>query len=250
MVSEHNYPINGMKQQAIYKDLAKYYDLLYPDKDYKKESDKIRQIIKRYKKTGGNDLLELACGTGRHAQFLKRDFSVLATDINAGMLRVARKRIKGVVFGQADMVNLNLGKRFDVVLCLFSSIGYVRTYANLKKTLRNIARHLKTGGVVIIDPWRSKASFKTGSYLTTYDSERLKITVLALAKMRRNSSITDDHYLIAEKTKDIRYMVDRHEMGLFERKNTLRAMRDAGLRAIFLKNGLRTNRGSYVGIKK
>jgi ubiquinone/menaquinone biosynthesis C-methylase UbiE len=99
---------------------------------------------------------------------------------------VARKRIKGVVFGQADMVNLNLGKRFDVVLCLFSSIGYVRTYANLKKTLRNIARHLKTGGVVIIDPWRSKASFKTGSHLTTYDSESLKITVLALAKMRGN----------------------------------------------------------------
>jgi ubiquinone/menaquinone biosynthesis C-methylase UbiE len=68
MVSERKYPITGMKQQAIYKELAKYYDLLYPDKDYKKESDKIRQIIKRYKKTGGNDLLELACGTGRHAQ--------------------------------------------------------------------------------------------------------------------------------------------------------------------------------------
>jgi len=166
------------------------------------------------------------------------------------MLRVARKKIKGVVFGQADMVNLNLGKRFDVVVCLFSSIGYVRTYANLKKTLRNIARHLQTGGVAIIDPWRTKASFKTGSYLTTYDSESLKITVLALAKMRRNSSITDDHYLIAEENKDIKYMVDRHEMGLFEKKNTLRAMRDAGLRAIFLKNGLRTNRGAYVGIKK
>jgi hypothetical protein len=45
-------------------------------------------------------------------------------------------------------------------------------------------------------------------------------------------------------------MVDRHEMGLFEKKNTLRAMRDAGLRAIFLKNGLRTNRGAYVGVKK
>lgn len=39
-----------MKQQAIYKDLAKYYDLLYPDKDYKKESDKIRQLSRDIRK--------------------------------------------------------------------------------------------------------------------------------------------------------------------------------------------------------
>ena len=239
-----------MKRQAIYTNLAEYYDLLYHDKNYERESEKIRQIVKRYKKTNGNDLLEVACGTGKHAHFLKNYFSVVATDKHAGMLRVARKSGSGVVFAQADMTNLKLGKQFDVILCLFSSIGYVKTLTNLRKAVHSFARHLKTGGVVLIDPWRSKGNFKTGSYLTTYDSKDLKFAVLAVAKMRGNLSVTDDHYLIAEKNKDIKYVVDRHELGLFENKDTLRAMKNAGLAAIFLKKGLRTNRGLYVGIKK
>ena len=239
-----------MNQQAIYKNLAEYYDLLYPEKDYKKESDKIRQIVKRHKKTSGNDLLEVACGTGKHAQFLKSHFSVLATDKHAGMLRVARKSGNGIVFARADMANLNVQKQFDVILCLFSSIGYVKTLTNLRKTVRGFARHLKTGGVVLIDPWRSKTNFNTGSYLTTYDSKNLKFAVLAVAKMRGSLSVTDDHYLIAEKNKRIKHLVDRHELGLFENKAMLGAMRNAGLHAIFLKKGLRANRGLYVGIKK
>ena len=50
------------------------------------------------------------------------------------------------------MVNLELGRQFDVVLCLFSSIGYVRTRALLKKTLFSFARDLKAGGVAITEP--------------------------------------------------------------------------------------------------
>jgi ubiquinone/menaquinone biosynthesis C-methylase UbiE len=240
----------SIKKQAIYRGLAKYYDLLYPDKNYKQEAGKIRQIIKKYEKTSGNDLLEVACGTGKHAQYLKNDFSILATDVNAGILKVARANVTGVKFRQADMINFNLGKRFDVVLCLFSAIGYVKTYANLRKTFRSFARHMKTGGLVIIDPWRSKSDFKTGSHLTTYESKHLKIAVLASAEVRGSLSITDDHYLIAEENQNIKFLVDRHEMGLFEKKNIVRAMKDAGLQATVLKTGLRANRGLYVGVKK
>lgn len=250
MVTRDEYQVTGMKRQAIYRHLAEYYDLLYPEKDYKKESDKIRKIIKRHKKTNGNHLLEVACGTGKHAQFLSHDFSILATDKHTAMLRVACKNGNGAIFAQADMASLNLRTQFDVILCLFSSIGYVKTVPNLRRTVRNFARHLKTGGVVLIDPWRSRAEFKTGTYLTTYDSADLKIVILAIATVRGNLSVTDDHYLIAQKNKKIKYLVDRHELGLFDNKSTMRAIRDAGLRAMFLKNGLRKNRGLYLGIKK
>ena len=69
MVTRDEYQVTGMKRQAIYRHLAEYYDLLYPEKDYKKESDKIRKIIKRHKKTNGNHLLEVACGTGNMRNF-------------------------------------------------------------------------------------------------------------------------------------------------------------------------------------
>src|SRR5579859_3065632 len=134
-----------MKTQSIYKDLARYYDLIYSWKDYKKEAETIRRLIAKYKKSKGNDLLEVACGTGGHIQYLKDHFQATGTDINNGMLGVARKKVKGIRFQQADMVTMNLSHEFDAIVCLFSSIGYLKTDAALKKTLRNFARHLKTG---------------------------------------------------------------------------------------------------------
>ncbi len=115
-----------MQKQTIYKNLARYYDPIYSWKDYKKEAATVKRLISKYKKSKGNDLLEVACGTGKHIQYLKDDFKILATDMNIGMLKVARKNIKGVTFRQADMTTLNLGREFDVLVCLFSSIGYGR----------------------------------------------------------------------------------------------------------------------------
>jgi ubiquinone/menaquinone biosynthesis C-methylase UbiE len=57
-----------MNRQAIFKALAKYYDLLYGFKDYKREAETIRELIRTYKQSPGADLLEVACGTGKHAE--------------------------------------------------------------------------------------------------------------------------------------------------------------------------------------
>jgi len=102
-----------MKKELLYKDLAKYYDLVYHWKDYKKESQKIKQLITKYKKSKGKNLLELACGTGKHLKFLHKNFSCIGTDINQGMIQVAKKQIKGPKFKKADMTNFKLGEEFD-----------------------------------------------------------------------------------------------------------------------------------------
>jgi len=74
------------------------------------------------------------------------------------------------------MVSLHLNKKFDIITCLFSSIGYVKTYANLEKSMNSFAKHLKTGGVVIIEPWFTTKTYKTGTpHLTTYEDNDLKI---------------------------------------------------------------------------
>ncbi len=166
------------------------------------------------------------------------------------MLRVARQNVKGVRFQQADMVTLNLGKEFDVITCLFSSIGYVKTTADLKRTLQNFARHLKKGGVVIIEPWLTKEIFKKGlPHMTTYGDDHIKIARLDVSKARGNVSVLDMHYLVAEKDKAVRHFVDHHELTMFEPRQILRFMRQAGLRAKFIRNGLMKGRGLYVGVK-
>src|SRR5262249_6144885 len=218
-----------MYKHTTYTSLAKYYDVLYAWKNYEKEAATLRELIRTSKTSPGNDLLEVACGTGKHAEHLQQDFSIVATDLNADMLRIARRRCPGVSFQRADMVTLDLGREFDVILCLFSSIGYVRTSARLKRTLANFGRHLKTGGVVIIEPWWSRAAFQAGTItMNSFGNDDIKIARQSVSRIRGNLSIMDVHYLIAEKNKGVRYHVDRCELRLFEREETLAFMREAG----------------------
>ena len=149
------------------------------------------------------------------------------------------------------MVNFTLNKKFDIITCLFSSIGYVKTYANLQKTIKNFANHLHTGGVVIIEPRFTKATYKVGSpQLTTYETKDLKMARLSVSKVKGILSINDMNYLIAERNKEVVHVVDRHEMGLFEGDKTLEYMQKAGLKAVFLPDGIMKDRGLFIGIKE
>jgi ubiquinone/menaquinone biosynthesis C-methylase UbiE len=240
-----------MKKQVLYRELAKYYDLIYSFKDYKKEAVRIKALVSKYKKLEGKELLDVACGTGHHLEYLKDEFSCMGVDISNEILEVARKNVKGVVFKQADMTTLNLGKKFDVITCLFSSIGYVKTCKNLRRTIRNFSKHLKDGGVVLIEPWFTKSTYIPGPpHMSIYDGKDIKIARLNVSELRGNLSVMDMHYLVAERGKGVKHFVDRHELGLFEVDETLRIMKKAGLQSKFLKRGLMRERGMFVGMKQ
>lgn len=233
----------------LYKRLAKYYDLIYHEKDYEAEAEKVKKLISKYKKSEGNKLLEVACGTGKHIQFLKQDFECTGTDINEEMLEVARENIKDVEFIQQDMVELDMGKQYNIITCLFSSIGYVKTYDNLRKTIKNFYNHLKKGAVVIIEPWFSPSSFEEGRPgLRTYEDSRLKIARLNTNTVKNNISTLDMQYLIAERGEEIKFHKEVHDLGLFDEEKTLTIMRDVGFRTEHLKEGL-SDRGLYIGVK-
>lgn len=240
-----------MQQQLLYKDLARYYDLIYSWKDYKKEAEQIMDLIKQFQQSSSRDLLEVACGTGKHLEFFKQQFNCMGIDINEGMLEIARKRLQDVELKQSDMTNMDLGKQFDVITCLFSSIGYVKTEKNLLKTLENFVKHLKPGGIVIFEPWFNKETFTVGTpHMTTHDGEDIKIARLNVSAVEGNISILDMHYLVAEKDKEVIYFSDRHELGMFENDRILELIKEAGLEAKLVKESFRTDRGLFVGIKK
>lgn len=234
----------------MYKELAKYYDLIYHWKDYEKESYRIKELIVKYKKSHGKQLLDVGCGTGKHLEYFKDTYSCTGVDFNDEILDVARENIKNVIFRQADMVNLDLNSKFDVITCLFSAIGHVKTYSNLEKTIQNFASHLEKGGVVIIEPWFTKSVYRVGHPgMITYDSEEIKIARLNSTKLEGDISVMEMHYLIAEKNKDVKHFVGTHELGLFEIDKSLEIMKDAGFKAEFLEDGLMKERGLYIGVK-
>ena len=234
----------------MYKELAKYYDLIYSWKDYKKETEKLNQLIKKYKNSDGNKLLDVACGTGNHLEYFKENFSCTGIDLNEEMIDIAKSNISDVTFNQADMIDFNLDDTFDVILCLFSSIGYVKTYENLEKTIGNFFNHLKSGGILIIEPWFTKSAYTVGlPSMTTYDGDDIKIARLNTTKVKNNLSVMEMHYLIVKKDKDVKHFVDRHELGFFEIDKFLEIMKNAGFKAEFLEDGLMQRRGLYIGKK-
>jgi len=237
-----------------YDRLARYYDLIYAGKDYESETaDQIR-LIAEHQRSTGNDLLEVACGTGRYLEHFGKVFNCTGLDLNPPMLEIARERAQSARLVAGDMLDFDLGAQFDVVACLFSSIGYVHGIRNLRKAVRNFARHLKPGGVALLSPWVRKENFVAGSpHLQTYDSPDLKLAVAVVAELKGKSlSRMRFHWLIAERDQPVRYLDDDvHELAMYSHEDFLDALQRAGLEGKLVRMPDRPP-GSpwmYVGVK-
>ena len=228
---------------------ARYFDAIYGarGKDYASEADYVANLIQRTKRSSGNRLLETACGTGRHTAFFARHFEVVGLDKDAEMLKIAGTRVPGVAFCCADMVSFDIGRRFDAVVCLFSSIGYVRKLELLRQAIHTMRNHLVPGGVLAIEPWMPPEEFKPGRVFATFvDEPTLKVARMNVNVMRDRMSILDFHYLVC--TPDgVQHFTEHHEVGLFTPQEYVDAFRDAGLETSFDPPGV-IGRGLHVGI--
>jgi ubiquinone/menaquinone biosynthesis C-methylase UbiE len=234
-----------------YKDLAKYYDIVTKSKDYSREARILKGIISRYKISRGKRLLDVGCGTGRHLMYLVSDFDCTGLDLHEEMLKVARKNVPRATLVRANMTDFRLRSRFDVILCMFSAIGLVRTYANLEKTIKNFSNHLKNGGITIIENdsfsfLRSPVQYMN---LLTAETSDIKIARVEYYRRKGNVLIEREDYMVAQRGRGIRHFADLQYVGMFELKRTMRIMEQAGLTPKFLKGALHRGNGLLIGRK-
>ena len=233
----------------MYEESAFYYDIIYGYKNYKKESVRIHHLIRRYKKSRQNSLLDVACGTGNHIAYLKKRYKVQGVDNNPRMLAQARKKHPDVSFHIGDMTRFNLRTRFDIVTCLFSAIGHVKTKTRLRQAVRNMADHLNPGGLLIVEPWFTPNQIDVGRISAIFvDKPQLRLARMGISKRRGNLFVQDLHHLISS-AEGIKYFVEPLELGLFTDQQYLDAFRDAKLSVIHDPKGL-TGRGLYLGVKR
>jgi trans-aconitate methyltransferase len=127
---------------------------VFHSKDYAGEAEQIHEIVQRLV-PGAASLLDVACGTGRHLEQLRRWYEVEGLDLDPAMLRHARSRVPEVTLHEGDMRDFALGREFDAVTCLFSAIALVQTVEGLAQAVATMASHLRLGGVLIVEPWDS-----------------------------------------------------------------------------------------------
>jgi SAM-dependent methyltransferase len=227
---------------------ARFYDAIYAFKDYESESRQVHELIQTHKQSGSKTLLDVGCGTGAHIGFLHEYYEVEGLDLDNEILAVARERHSEVPFHRADMAVFDLGRQFDVIICLFSSIGYVKTVPRLQQTLQTMANHTLPGGLVILEPWFSSNAFQEGRLFALFiDEPDLKIARMNITKVEDGVSVLDFRYLVG--TPDgIEHFTERHELGLFEHEDYTNAFETSGLDVIYDPEGL-TGRGLYIGIR-
>ena len=234
------------EEEIMFTKTAYYYDKIYSFKDYQAEAESLLPLIRERLHSGGNNLLDVACGTGSHIEYLKDHFDVEGLDISEELLEIAQTRNPTIPFHLGDMIDFNLGRRFDVITCLFSSIGYVKTLDNLTRTIGCMVRHLVPGGLLLIEPWFIPDAWHSGTvHAILIDEPDLKIARVNTSFAKGRLSYFDLHHLIAT-PEGTEHIVEHHELGLFTTDEISDILKNAGLSVTHDPDGL-TGRGLFIG---
>jgi ubiquinone/menaquinone biosynthesis C-methylase UbiE len=196
---------------------AHVYDLLYSFKDYEAEARDLVKLI-RARNPSATSLLDVACGTGKHLELLRASFSdVAGVDLDQGLLDIAGRRLPDVPLTRADMRSVDLGRTFDAVTCLFSSVGYLRDADELANAVGRMAAHLAPGGVLVIDGWVRPDAWWPGTHVHALaeTAEGLAATRVTRTWREVNRSVLDMRYLIATADDGFAQEQERHELTLF-----------------------------------
>ena len=196
---------------SVFSSYARYYDLLYKDKDYAAEAAYIHQLIGTFA-PGTKTILELGCGTGIHASILAaHGYHIHGIDRSEEMLESAARRAaqldkdisQRLAFSSGDIRTARVGTTFDAVISLFHVISYQTSLEELKAAFSTARAHLEPGGIFIFDFWYGPAvvSQKPAVRVKRLEDDTIEATRIAEPAMRPAENIVDVNYQVFIRTK-------------------------------------------------
>ena len=226
---------------TIFNNYARYYDLLYRDKDYTAEAEFIDRLIQQ-QAPNTSTILELGCGTGNHALLLaKEGYSVHGVDLSAEMLEYAQERAERaepelaarLQFSQGDLREVRLvgvgvkpavgtasqneNLKFEAIVSLFHVISYQTTNEDLLAAFTTVKTHLKPGGIFIFDVWYGPAVLSDPPVvrIKRLEDSSIQVTRIAEPIMYPNENLVDVNYQVFIKDKNsgaIDELTETHRM--------------------------------------
>jgi SAM-dependent methyltransferase len=116
----------------------------------------VMRALKMLRPQGGERVLDLACGSGRHSlELVRQGFSVVGVEISSELIEIARRDAESqgleATFIEGDLRELDFEGEFDIVLNLNDgAVGYFETDEENHRTFEVISRALKSGGKNLI----------------------------------------------------------------------------------------------------
>jgi predicted TPR repeat methyltransferase len=188
----------------VFDTYARYYDLLYRDKDYAAESEYVATHIRKHSPQAKR-ILELGCGTGAHAEHLARmGYIVHGVDMSEAMLTRAEARkanlppevASRLSFGLGDVRTVRTGETYDTVISLFHVMSYQTTNADLEAAFETASIHLQVGGLFLFDFWYGPAVLtqRPDVRVRRLEDEEIRVTRIAEPEMHVNENVVHVNY--------------------------------------------------------
>lgn len=235
-------------------DHAELYDVTFRSrgKDFVAEADAIAGLVLS-RRPEATSLLDVACGTGAHLEAFGAHFPHTAgVELADGMREVAAGR--GLTVWPGDMRTFDLGRTFDTLTCLGNSIACVPTADDLSDAVATMVRHVKPGGVLVVEPWWFPPDFVdgyVGGHVVT-ETRRVisRVTRSIRVGQRTRMSV---HFTVAE-PQGVRTFVDELDVGLFDRHIYESAFKAAGcavelVAGAALSDGRPNGPGLFVAVR-
>ena len=132
------------------------YLLVYKHRDRSEAEILKNLVLKNVEREKVKLVLDMACGSGRHAiSFAQAGFDVTAIDLSENLLNVAKSNAEkekvNVDFILSDIRKFNPEKKFDLVLNLFTSLGYFEKDDENAKVVQKAFELMNSGGWFVLD---------------------------------------------------------------------------------------------------
>lgn len=210
---------------TVFDSYARYYDLLYRDKDYVAESEYVASHIRAHAPQAKR-ILELGCGTGAHAEHLARmGYVVHGVDMSEEMLARAEARKAALPaevaarmsFCHGDVRAVRTAETYDVVVSLFHVMSYQTTNADIVAAFKTAAINLSQGGIFLFDFWYGPAVLtqKPEVRVKRLEDRVIKVTRIAEPEIHVNENVVDVNYTVfieLKKEKRIEQVQEKHRM--------------------------------------
>lgn len=212
---------------TAFNDYARYYNLLYRDKDYAAEAEYVACMIRKFHPSA-QSILELGSGTGIHAGLLaEKGFRVhgieRSQEMLARALALAEKTSPehgSLTFSLGDIRDIRLNNNFDVVISLFHVISYQTSNDDVTAAFATARHHLKPGGIFIFDTWYGPAVLtqRPEVRIKRMEDEQIEITRLAEPVLHPNENRVDVNYHVFVRdwaTDTVKELKETHSMRYF-----------------------------------
>ena len=160
-------------------------------------------------------LLELGCGTGSILARLDTGAQLTGLDRSPQMLEIAAAKVPGAQLIEGDMTSFDLGRRFDVVICVFDSVNHLLDVEAWVSLFANVHRHLAEGGLFVLDVNTVGELHRLGEELPwTYDFDGgTAIIDVSVALDPHGLAVSEWDIRIFEQIADTRYELHHERIG-------------------------------------